>query len=46
MTTRECPDFNLLMEKRIKTLKKHNLKLYELIKIVKAIEPLREGKNF
>lgn len=41
ITTKECPDFNFLMEKRIKILKENNLNIYDLEKIVRGIEPFR-----
>jgi len=46
MTTRECPDFNFLMKKRIKLLKEHNLKIYEILKIVKHIKPFKGAAKF
>ncbi len=46
LTTRDIPDFDKLMKRRIGILKKNNLKIQDLKKIVKDSEPLEGAKNF
>jgi phosphoserine/homoserine phosphotransferase len=46
LTTREIPDFNLLMEKRLNALLKNNIKIQHLQKIVRKIKPLKGALPF
>jgi phosphoserine/homoserine phosphotransferase len=46
LTTREIPDFNLLMEKRLNALLKNNIKIQYLQKIVRKIKPLKGALSF
>jgi phosphoserine/homoserine phosphotransferase len=46
LTTREIPDFNLLMEKRLNALLKNNIKIQDLQKIVRKIKPLKGALSF
>jgi len=46
LTTRDIPNFDLLMKKRLKILRKNNLKIQDLQKIVKKIKPFKEALPF
>jgi phosphoserine/homoserine phosphotransferase len=46
LTTREIPDFKLLMEKRLNALSKNNIKIQDLQKIVRKIKPLKGALPF
>jgi phosphoserine/homoserine phosphotransferase len=46
LTTREIPDFKLLMEKRLNALSKNNVKIQDLQKIVRKIKPLKGALPF
>jgi len=46
LTTREIPDYQKLMAKRIEILKANNIKLKDIQKIIKKIPPLKGAKNF
>jgi phosphoserine/homoserine phosphotransferase len=41
LTTRDIPNFNVLMQKRLEILRENNLKIQDLQKIVKKIKPLK-----
>jgi len=46
ITTRECPDFKKLMQKRIMVLREHGLKLRDIQEIIKKAEPLPGSIEF
>jgi len=46
LTTREIPDFDLLMKRRLDVLLTNNLKIQDLQKIVKKIKPLNGALSF
>jgi phosphoserine/homoserine phosphotransferase len=46
LTTREIPDFKLLMEKRLNALSKNNIKIQHLQKIMRKIKPLKGALPF
>lgn len=46
LTTREVPDYHLLMKKRIEILKKNNIRLKDIQKIIQKIEPLKGAEKF
>jgi phosphoserine/homoserine phosphotransferase len=45
-TTRDEPDYGKLMNFRLDLLKKHNLKLPDIQKVIGAMEPLEGAKDF
>ena len=45
-TTRDEPDYDKLMKFRIDILKKHNLKLPDIQKVISTMEPLEGAINF
>jgi len=46
LTTREVPDYHLLMRKRIEILRKNNIRLKDIQKIIQKIEPLKGAEKF
>jgi len=46
LTTREVPDYYLLMKKRIEVLRKNNIRLKDIQKIIQKIEPLKGAEKF
>jgi phosphoserine/homoserine phosphotransferase len=46
LTTRDVPNYEVLMDKRLKILRTHNLKLKDVQKIVKNIEPYEGAVEF
>lgn len=46
LTTRDVPDFELLLRRRLKILREHKIRLKDIQKIIKNIEPLRGALNF
>ena len=45
-TTRDEPDYNLLMRNRIKILDRHGLKLHDIQNIISQIRPLPGANEF
>jgi phosphoserine/homoserine phosphotransferase len=46
LTTRDIPDYDVLMKKRIGILKEHNLKLKDIQDVISTLEPLDGGLEF
>ena len=46
LTTRDIPDYNVLMNKRIGILKEHNLTLKDIQNTIAKIKPLDGAKEF
>lgn len=46
LTTKDFPDFNLLMSRRLKILQKHKIKIKDLQKVLKKIKPLKGAIKF
>ena len=46
LTTRDLPDYEALMKRRLKILQAHNIKLRDIQKIIKKIEPLNGALSF
>jgi len=46
LTTRDISDYDILMKKRLKILKTHNVKLKDIQRIIGEIEPLKGAINF
>ena len=45
-TTRDIPDYNVLMKKRLDTLAKNNLKLEDIQQVISSLEPLPGALSF
>lgn len=45
-TTRDIPDYNVLMNQRIKLLRENNLKLEDIQDVIKSINPLEGAIDF
>ncbi len=45
-TTRDIPDYNVLMNQRLELLKKYNLSLTDIQKVIDEMEPLEGAKEF
>jgi phosphoserine / homoserine phosphotransferase len=45
-TTRDIPDYDVLMRRRLGILKKHGIKLKDIQKVIAGIRPLPGGKAF
>jgi phosphoserine / homoserine phosphotransferase len=45
-TTRDEPDYNVLMQGRLKLLAEHNLKLADIQEVIAGLEPLAGAKAF
>ncbi|RLE13388.1 bifunctional phosphoserine phosphatase/homoserine phosphotransferase ThrH [Candidatus Aerophobetes bacterium] len=46
MTTRDEPDYDKLMKRRIKILEEHNLKLKDIQEVIESIEPLEGAEEY
>jgi phosphoserine/homoserine phosphotransferase len=46
LTTRDVNDYNVLMRGRLSLLKKHNLKLTDIQKVIQKLEPLQGAREF
>jgi phosphoserine/homoserine phosphotransferase len=46
LTTREVPDYDELMQGRLKILKENNLKLVDIQKVIKTLSPLEGAVDF
>ncbi len=46
LTTRDIPDYDVLMQKRLNILKENNLKLKDITDVIKTIEPLNGAIEF
>ena len=45
-TTRDIPDYNVLMKKRLGYLEQHDLRLDDIQSVIATMEPLRGAKAF
>jgi phosphoserine/homoserine phosphotransferase len=45
ITTRDEPDYDLLMKRRIRILKEHNLKLRDIQEVIGGMEPMEGAKE-
>ena len=45
-TTRDIPDYNVLMKQRLQILKDHNLGLNEIQEVISKLKPLEGAKEF
>ncbi len=45
-TTRDIPDYDVLMKRRLKILREHGLKLKDIQKVIRGIRPLPGAKTF
>jgi phosphoserine / homoserine phosphotransferase len=45
-TTRDIPDYDVLMRRRLGILKKHGIKLKDIQKVIAGIKPLPSAKTF
>jgi phosphoserine/homoserine phosphotransferase len=46
LTTRDVPDYDVLMKGRLNLLDQHGLKLPEIQKVIASLEPLEGGREF
>ena len=46
LTTRDIPDYDVLMKKRLKILKENNLKLKDIQQVIATMHPLDGAKDF
>jgi phosphoserine / homoserine phosphotransferase len=46
LTTRDIPDYDVLMKGRLKLLDKHGLKLSDIQQVISTLRPLPGGKEF
>ncbi len=46
LTTRDVPDYDVLMQKRIGILKEHGLKLKDIQDVIRKMEPMPGAKKF
>ncbi len=46
LTTRDVPDYDALMKRRIGILERHNLKLADIQRVIEAMEPLEGALDF
>lgn len=46
LTTREVPDYDVLMKSRIEILKQHELKLSDIQEVIASMEPLQGAMEF
>lgn len=46
LTTRDVPDYDVLMKKRIGILKEHNLKLKDIQAVIRKMDPMEGAKEF
>ena len=45
-TTRDIPDYDVLMKQRLRILEEHNLGLYEIQEVIATLEPLPGAREF
>jgi len=46
LTTRDIPDYDALMKRRLKILKAHNIKLRDIQKVIQGMKPFRNTLKF
>ncbi|MDI6591824.1 MAG: bifunctional phosphoserine phosphatase/homoserine phosphotransferase ThrH [Patescibacteria group bacterium] len=46
LTTRDLPDYDFLMKRRLKILRENNIKLKDIQKIIKKMKPFKGAINF
>ncbi len=46
LTTREVPDYDVLMKRRLKILRRHGIKLRDIQSVIRQIKPLPGAKAF
>ena len=46
LTTRDIPDYDVLMKRRLKILRENNIKLRDIQKVISTIQPLAGAKAF
>lgn len=46
LTTRDIPDYDVLMQKRLKILAEHNLKLKDIQEVIATLKPLDGAEKF
>jgi phosphoserine/homoserine phosphotransferase len=46
LTTRDIPDYDVLMRGRLKILAEHNLKLSDIQEVISTLRPLEGGREF
>jgi len=46
LTTRDIPDYDVLMQKRLGILKEHNLKIQDIQKVISTMKPMDGAKEF
>ena len=46
LTTRDIPDYDALMKRRLKILRRHGIKLRDIQKVISTIQPLPGAKAF
>ena len=46
LTTRDIPDYDVLMKGRLKILKENNLKLIDIENVIKTLSPLEGAIDF
>jgi phosphoserine/homoserine phosphotransferase len=46
LTTRDIPDYDVLMQKRLEILKEHNLKLDDIKTVIAKMSPMEGAKEF
>lgn len=46
LTTRDIPDYNVLMKRRLKILRREGIKLRDIQKVIGSMEPLPGAKKF
>lgn len=46
LTTRDIPDYDVLMKRRLKILRENQIKLGDIQKVISKIQPLRGAKDF
>ncbi len=46
LTTRDIPDYDVLMKKRLKILGEHNLKLKDIQEVIATLKPLEGAEKF
>ena len=45
-TTRDIPDYDVLMQQRLRLLKEHNLKLQDIQEVIATMSPLEGARDF
>ncbi|MDD8045527.1 MAG: bifunctional phosphoserine phosphatase/homoserine phosphotransferase ThrH, partial [Verrucomicrobiota bacterium] len=46
LTTRDIPDYDVLMQRRLATLKRHDIKLSKIQEVIGTLRPLPGAKEF